>query len=292
MKRLVMLCVSISLIILMIGCSSIQNGDSSHMTTTQIDQLRKEYPSFSMELAMASREEAVLETQMVTNSHIAIIEIIRKEKDTLIDLAAPGTIFYEEKMKHKALGYDPEPEAYYQAYPHYTIRVEKVLWENLPKAGDEKSSDWAIKNKRGTPIEEDKEYMTMGNIYQEQAYEILKPGTRLVMPMLWGYEDSIYENYITFSMNFAYYLTDDGYILSVSEDAECEAYTGWTLEDYLSDLQDRMDDYYKDPEAFHIKRYEELYGPMPEEFETYDPKDPLPTPSPTPQPDYSKYTDE
>ena len=201
-KLLALVCAVVAIMLLNIGCTN-TGVDLPRLEDEEIMRLRAQYPMIPTDpplAAMGSYAPAAFENIIDAFSHVAIIEVVSREEDVIVDMAAPGNIFEDEKKKQESLGYEMAPGAYDRIYAHYKIRVEKVLWENRQVGEpDEDGGFWITIDKPEAPIEDDKEYVVRETWNDEYKEEVLKPGRKLVVALLWGRDETLLEGYLYFS---------------------------------------------------------------------------------------------
>ena len=273
MRKILTLFLAGLLAIILLGCSArVQVYSETPLLAGEVSALREKYPAYSTVPAMASVITPTLESTHYVASHVVLLEIVKKGESTMIDANAPGGIYYESNQKQKELGYEVSDKPEYIELPHYAIKVEKVLWLNSLKVAIEKDGGPKVK-----PIEEGKEYTMMADMFQSTVMENMKPGQKLVMPVVWGAEGTSFDGYLTLGLDFAYYLTEEGHLLSVSSTSECKEFDGYTLADYAKEVETRVGPTYFDKMIEDFKKVSEA-----ETQTSYDPNMPTPTPSPAP----------
>ena len=221
------------------GCAATQ------LSGAKIEALREHYPMVTTRSLYGGPAEFGVSIHGV--SHLAIIEVIEED-------IPPGLVGWNTW--------------------HYRIRIEKILWQNVLPYDEEgnqlpKSYHWP-----DTPIEEGKEYITGDRGNSVKPDDILQPGRTFVAPIgWWGSSDGAMFGCIRIDWDFLYYLTQDGYILSVSIEEQAKAYTGWTAQAFAEDLTMRMDTFYEEV----LERMQATPTPK----IPYDPANPPATPKPS-----------
>ena len=226
--------------------------DTSCLTPEQIEQLRAEYPFYFQNSSILLTDEVTVERALRLVDCIAIVEITSQEEKAVHDVALPGDLL--EKLGEDAAA---STRKAFGTYAHFTLKVEKVLWRNPPNPVDKEREETTAQDNE--EIVDGKEYTTIKSAYPELPAVVREPGTRLVLPLSWGTRYSAFEHSLNFSMNFAYYLMPDEYLLSFSPDPACEAYTGAKLEVLIADVKKQMDAMYADFDGFW-QRYWDDYN--------------------------------
>ena len=276
MKRLMALLLAALLAALLPGCGS--GGNIAGWSSAQVEQMRAQYPIYgNYPPALAAYEPPIFERSMDTSSHLALVEVVGGGEDVVVGMAEPGGLFEAEKKKQESLGYEMAPGAYDTVFSHRNFRVEKLLWENYPDP--EVANTLGISGEKPRiPVEEGEVYTIVDNGAGTTLDQLMQPGTKLVVGMLWG-ATALSAGCVYINWNFAYYVTPEGYLFPVSIEEAAQKYIGWTVDGFMEDLHKRMDAYYANPKAFYEKHYNSKYPEITEEVQY--PKQPQPVPTPT-----------
>ena len=103
MKKTVAAVFTVLLCEVFLGCA-ISSIDNTRLAPEQIADLRKEYPTYAGEYALAISSEITFENTMSMVDCIAIIEVVGRNEDSFHDVMTPGGAFsaaIEEWIKRR-----------------------------------------------------------------------------------------------------------------------------------------------------------------------------------------------